>query len=796
MKIKKRAGAAPGAAVKKPAETLRKQRKNRRSGSLPAELICCLLGTAAFCSALLPALGQEVGIMDCMLFALVDLSVIFLLSRRWWIAPALVVLAALAGAVAIRFFHVWEPMVEYAEGFIEWVNAAYPYTLPYSENGSQFLVHLAFSFPVTLVLYLYFRRLPFLPLWVLLGGALLVWMYYTKAENLMAVAALLLIAGIVLISRTNAGSINRKLGLTEKIPTAAMQLTALALAPLIVLFAFALGPKEDGAWQSRGLVNLVEDVRDAMSFYGDGSSGNGSFNLSYSGLAPYGATLGGDIDPNNRTVMRVKTSTPMLLSGAVYDTYNGWGWYDTGTLGRFRFSSPLWRGKRREVFAIGKPSSGKAAGLYTQVSKSAYLEVSMAVRFSSLFAAGKPEGLELRNGDSTDVYFNTQGELFLPDFPDLTMYYTLRTRCFDREAENFDDNMRALLELTASGKDKDYAEICETCLTVSESVEPFVWELAEEITADCVSPYDKALALEAWLSENCTYTKTPGHPPTDRDFLSEFLETREGYCTYYATAMTVMARMVGLPARYVTGYGLKQADDRQNTTSYIATNATAHAWTQIYFYGVGWVDFDASGWEFYELVERDQPVPKDPKTDVKPDLPEIDEPEIDLPEEDEPEGMTLPARRNKNKTGRIVLIILGCDLLAFLIFLGVRFVLMFFRVESFYYRLTHKYLDNGTRADVCYRQILKQLGFLGLKMAPADTITSFCTRADAALGEDGGHESVMAVCEPVLLSRFARRKPRDPEIRRMCDFYIAMERRLRKTMGMKKYIIRRMILGR
>ncbi len=767
-----------------------------RSGSLVAELICCLLGTAAFCSALLPALGQEVSMMECMLFALVDISIIFLLSRRWWITPALIVLIALAGAVAIRFFHVWEPAVKYVEGFIEWYDAAYPYTLPYSENGSQFLVHLAFSFPVTLVLYIYFRRLPFLPVWVLLSGALLVWMYLTKAEGFMAVAALLLMAGIVLIARTNAGSINRKLGSGEKIPTAAMQLTALALAPLVVLFSFALGPKEDGAWQSQGLVNLVEDVQDAMSFYGDGTSGVGSFDLSYSGLAPYGATLGGDVDPNNRTVMRVKTSTPVLLQGAAYDTYNGWGWYDSEAVGRFRFSSPLWRGKRRQVFAVGKPSSNKAADLYAKVCRNAYLEVSMAVRFTSLFTAGKPEGLVLRNGDDTDVYFNNQGELFLPDMPDVTLYYELRTRCFDREAEGFDDNMRALLEIAAASKDKDWDEICRTCLTVSESVEPFVAELVEEITADCLTPYDKALALEAWLTDNCTYTKTPGHPPTDRDFLSAFLESREGYCTYFATAMTVMARMAGLPARYVTGYGLKQADNRENTTSYTATNATAHAWTQIYFYGVGWVDFDASGWEFYELVERDQPVPKDPKTDVKPVIPEITEPEIDEPEEEDLQGEVLPTRRKKDKTGRIVLIILACDLAALLIFLAVRFVLMFFRVESFYYRLTHKYLDNGTRADVCYRQILKQLGFLGLKMAPADTITTFCTRADEALGEDPAQGSLQAVCEPVLLSRFARRKPRDPEIRKMCDFYIAMEQRLRKTLGMKKYIIHRMILGR
>ena len=78
-------------------------------------------------------------------------------------------------------------------------------------------------------------------------------------------------------------------------------------------------------------------------------------------------------------------------------------------------------------------------------------------------------------------------------------------------------------------------------------------------------------------------------------------------------------------------------------------------------------------------------------------------------------------------------------------------------------------------------------------MAPSDTILSFCERADAALG---GEETLRQVCEPVLLSRFALREPTDEELRAMCDFYISMERTLRKKLGLRRYILHRMILGR
>ncbi len=774
-----------------------KKENGKYSLALIAELACCLLGSCAFCTAILPALGQEAGLLDCLLYAFVDLVLIFLLSRRWWLAPTLLGLLAALGGGALWYFHAWEPVKEYCQGFLEWYGAAYPYTLPYSENGSLFLIHLAFAFPVTLLLYLFFRRFPFFPAWVVLSGALLAWMHISGSEYMLAAAAMLLVALLVLLARTNAGSINRKLGREERIPTASMQLTALLLAPLVVLFAFAFGPKTDGAWRSQGLVNLVQDVRDVFSFYGEGIYGAGSFDLGYSGLAPHGSTLGGDIDPDNRTVMRVRTSTPMLLAGAVYDSYNGYGWYDTGVSGRFRFVSPLWRGKRREVYAIGLPSDRRAAQLYGKVSRVNSLEISLTGRLASLFSGGKPEGLSMPSyGEVSDVYFNSQGELFTLEKPDLSMNYVLKTRVFARDREDYDENMRELVALAASSRDREYEDIARKHSEVSDMVEPFVWELAAEITEGCVSDYDKALAIETWLGENCSYTKTPGDAPIDRDFLSAFLETREGYCTYYATAMTVMARMCGLPARYVTGYGLKQADRKPQTTSYIATNATAHAWCQVYFYGVGWVDFDPVQWEFYELVEMDAPIIRDPKPVETPKAPEIPELELPEPEPEEPETPESAGTRKLSRSGKIVLLVLLCCLGAFLAFLGIRAVLLIFKVENFYYRLIRRYPDNRTRADECYRRVLKQLGFLGLEMQPSDTILSFSRRADELLGGEPGHEPMEKACQPVVLSRFAMRKPTDGELKRMCDFYIFLEKELRRRMGLRSYVLRRMLLGR
>ena len=102
-----------------------KKRNAGFSSSLIVELLCCLLGSCAFCTALLPALGQEVSMTECMLFAAVDLSVIFLLSRRWWIAPALIAAVAILGFGAVWAFKWKDLILDYVNGFIDWYNDAY-----------------------------------------------------------------------------------------------------------------------------------------------------------------------------------------------------------------------------------------------------------------------------------------------------------------------------------------------------------------------------------------------------------------------------------------------------------------------------------------------------------------------------------------------------------------------------------------------------------------------------------------------------------------------------------------------
>ena len=80
-------------------------------------------------------------------------------------------------------------------------------------------------------------------------------------------------------------------------------------------------------------------------------------------------------------------------------------------------------------------------------------------------------------------------------------------------------------------------------------------------------------------------------PPANADGVDYFLFTQKtGYCTYFASALAVMLRSVGIPARMVVGFLPGQYDPKAHT--YIIRDRDYHAWTEVYFPGYGWITFD------------------------------------------------------------------------------------------------------------------------------------------------------------------------------------------------------------
>jgi transglutaminase-like putative cysteine protease len=116
-----------------------------------------------------------------------------------------------------------------------------------------------------------------------------------------------------------------------------------------------------------------------------------------------------------------------------------------------------------------------------------------------------------------------------------------------------------------------------------------VSQAARDATKGANNMYDAATALEDYL-RTFIYSTKNDDPPAGQDAVVWFLRTQKGFCTFFASAMTLMARSLGMPARVATGFTSGVFDSKTGT--YVVKESASHAWTQIYFAKYGWVNFE------------------------------------------------------------------------------------------------------------------------------------------------------------------------------------------------------------
>jgi hypothetical protein len=149
--------------------------------------------------------------------------------------------------------------------------------------------------------------------------------------------------------------------------------------------------------------------------------------------------------------------------------------------------------------------------------------------------------------------------------------------------------------------------VVQRFLTLPAEVPERVKDLALRLTASAITPYERAVAIQNYL-RSYPYTLDVPIPPAQRDITDYFLfDLKKGYCDYFATAMVVLARAAGIPARLAIGYAT--GDFNLNSKRFIVSEADAHSWAEIYFPGTGWVPFEAT--PSRPVLTRSQPIQSD-----------------------------------------------------------------------------------------------------------------------------------------------------------------------------------------
>lgn len=355
------------------------------------------------------------------------------------------------------------------------------------------------------------------------------------------------------------------------------------------------------------------------------------FSFQSTGFAGENDRLGGAVKLNDRFVMEVYSKEPLYLSGNIKDNYTGINWEKSEALASEEALNSDWDnsyilsnymddiGDRGREYTQSIPEEFRTLGLRLFISLTSKVDYNMFIftpflledfdetydevtiniggsRSKTVFTPQFYE--ELVFNEPTAILRDGGGALTSEELLEKNSEYSFTVLNWDIKGEMMERYLR-FCALTGA------VEGMENYLQLPPDLPQRVKELGDSITDGYFTQIDKLKAIEEFLLEY-EYTLEPGFVPDDYDFVDYFLfEEKRGYCTYYASAFTVLARSQGIPARYMEGYITPKV--KSGNDSYIITNYQAHAWPEAYIKGFGWMPFEPTA--PYNYMANNEEIP-------------------------------------------------------------------------------------------------------------------------------------------------------------------------------------------
>jgi hypothetical protein len=343
-----------------------------------------------------------------------------------------------------------------------------------------------------------------------------------------------------------------------------------------VVFWANISNAMDNAWAniSHGKISLQDPISIIQPYQNTASFFSDRLTLSSNVSLPAGEVL-----------YYSSTAAPQYLEGFTFDHFDGHTWVSSPTFAQ-------------QDFAAGSPLPG-AQGSFLESSGTNYTQATTDVTIvhppveakQYIFAPAQPATFNV----ATSVYLNGMESSWMQQ-RSLTAgeHYRATSHIPTATAQDL-----SAIPLPASGQgqaqwssDRNYNTLVTFYLQTPDNLSSQVAAIARQWTHGATNAYAAVELLEAHLNDTTQFTYSLDNPPIpdNRDAVTWLLQTHRGYCTYYATAMTMMARLLGIPARIANGFSYGQFDSHRKV--WIVDGTDAHSWVQIYFPGYGWTNFD------------------------------------------------------------------------------------------------------------------------------------------------------------------------------------------------------------
>lgn len=734
-------------------------------------------------------------------------------------------IAAAFGLFVLVFWMKKGMITEYSyrvADYLYWLN---DYILGNVSNNTRYegytviALCLLISFPVFLMMV---QRFSF-PIVLLSGVGLFVAQWVM--EFFVSYAAFYLFIFIILVCYLQHVYLKKHTGGSEDyLSPAQFTLWIIPICALVVLGAFLVpaSPKPvEWKWMDEKVMTLSSYF---SSEYSNSFSKFDYFALENTGFGRNGR-LGGSVKLDDTVAMEVKGEKSVYLKALGKDTYTGSAWLDTDKNFTDVFSTD-----NKFIYDLAEVGVGLAFLVDDSVDGSQLFTTGdfeityKGLKTKSLFVpwgtqnltwTGDTKNTALVNENTSVVMdkamgkdFSYKTEAVLFSFNDENFKYLMRksrkglyndVQRYRGNPDTYRAGLRANAIILQGQRTIRYADfvrllaqnaqnIYSKYTQIPDTVPQRVKDLAAEITASHTNNYDKVKAIEQYLSGNFPYTLTPKSTPRDRDFVDYFLfEGKQGYCTYYASAMAILVRSIGLPARYIEGYMMPSSPGPDNT--YVVTNETAHAWVEVYFEGFGWIPFEPTGpftGTFYANNTPSQIAGENTESTPDEDLDSTPDPgPVKNIEEiqDEPGTTTV----EKSYTREIVLAAVGALALAFM-------ALIVFNIIRRRRRI-HKIMQMEPRESVLtfYKHFMELLKLQGYPMKDGETPIQYSQRIDTYLILQPFR--FRDITKTFVAARYSRNPVGEVSKENFMDFYRQMIQNTYSELGQFKFYIYRYIIG-
>lgn len=478
-----------------------------------------------------------------------------------------------------------------------------------------------------------------------------------------------------------------------------------------------------------GVKSAVETIASDISYAL--SPDEYEFDIGMQGYVERGNEFGGTLIQSNGRELAVAAhdlpSSSIYLIGTVNDVYDGSAWYKS--------EYPTFKKNDFSLDYIETANAIELSGLTDEEIATFTKKTKFTVKYDdiatktlfyplktfSISSYGNIGAYDTRTPSITFEKPKTRGTEYYISFLEIDY----RSPAFIEIARNGTGYESSTAESRAMRENdfnalSDRAEYIKDVYTrLPDNITERTRELADEITSGYQTDYDKLTAIEEYL-KGYSYTLNPEKVPNGKEPVDYFLfENKTGYCTYFASAMVVLARCENIPTRYVKGFTVDYANE-SSPMCYNVLTRDAHAWAEAYIEGVGWIPFEPTAFGAYRFEYHERETAGNGFSERIPTFTQTPTDEELEPEEEQKSGISA-----------FYILVIVCSAISIAVIIT-GYILIRLRIFDNRYKKssdTEKFLT-------CYRMIIRICEKKRLEKKSGETADAYARKVSERFGND------------------------------------------------------------